>query len=83
LSSPRQRDVLFQQAFSDKADECLLIFESFRTAATAVVHTAPPGWRRFTFQPKVNEEAHLVLLQTRSFAHFDFRAPIVSNQTVI
>jgi hypothetical protein len=38
-------------------------------AANAVVHAAPPSRGFFTFQPKVNEEAHLVLLQTRTFAH--------------
>jgi hypothetical protein len=38
-------------------------------AANAVVHAAPPSRGFFTFQPKVNEEAHLVLLQARTFAH--------------
>jgi hypothetical protein len=65
----RQHDVLLQQAFSYEAEQCLLIFESPRMAATAVVDTAPPSSRFLTFQPKVNEEAHLVLLHTRTLAH--------------
>jgi hypothetical protein len=58
----RQYDGFVQQAASNEAEKRLLILERPRMSAITVIHPAAPGGALPTFPPKMNEKAHLTLI---------------------